>query len=125
MEEIIQFWKQGAREALETAEILYKNDRYDYALFFCHLSLEKILKSRIIRQSSEHAPRSHDLLFLCGIAKVDLDKTREDNLREIGDFNIEGRYAEEKLLLYKKATKEYTIQWFETTKELFIWLSKQ
>jgi len=42
--EILKNWTSGSKQDLETAEILFENKKYHHALFFCHLSLENILK---------------------------------------------------------------------------------
>ena len=48
--------------------------RYPYALFMCHLSIEKLLKAIIVKQIKEHAPYTHNL--------IELGKNTQINFKE-------------------------------------------
>ena len=50
-QKIIQYWAATSKQDFETAEILFENKKYSHALFFCHLSIEKILKALIVNPS--------------------------------------------------------------------------
>ena len=39
-----QEWRKQADYDIKTAEIMFDNKRYFYAVFMCHLSIEKALK---------------------------------------------------------------------------------
>ncbi len=41
----IDHWQDGANESFETAEILIDKRKTSFGLFFCHLSIEKQLKT--------------------------------------------------------------------------------
>ena len=43
----IDYWITGAEEDLTTADLLLKMKRYQHGMFFCHLSIEKVLNSLI------------------------------------------------------------------------------
>jgi HEPN domain-containing protein len=45
-QEVIKYWLTGSKEDFDSAEILYKNKKYHHALFFCHLSIEKMVLKR-------------------------------------------------------------------------------
>lgn len=121
----ITFWERSAKKDLDTAKDLFDLKRYDACLFFCHLSLEKLLKSLVARKTQKTPPYVHDLERLAVLAKLDLDEEKTQNLRTITRFNIAGRYGDIKYNLYKVATKKYTEKHLEITKNLFLWLKKQ
>lgn len=49
----IKYWKESSKHDWAMVELLFKHKRYDYCLFFCHLSLEKLLKSMIVEKNSQ------------------------------------------------------------------------
>ena len=78
-----------------------------HVCFFCHLSLEKLLKGLIVKILEKPASYIYDLDWLARLAQLDLSKKQSENLKIITDFNIAGRYNDEKLEFYKKCTKKY------------------
>ena len=59
-------WMLQADYDLETAEALFKSGRLVYVIFFCHLSLEKMLKALWTKKFEKVPPKTHDLEFLRG-----------------------------------------------------------
>lgn len=117
--EAVQAWKDSAVDNLETAEELLKLGKRHDALFFLHLSLEKILKG--LHQFIKHQPSLyiHDLYKLAIEAGLEISKEEREALDEISTFNIAARYDIFKQKLYHKATQEFTEKWMETGRKLF------
>jgi len=63
-QDLITFWQKGANEAWLTAQALVRSKRYLHALFFCHLTLEKELKSKYVARHDE--PAHHPFMTWCG-----------------------------------------------------------
>lgn len=122
---LIQYWAAGSDYDIKTAAGLLQKKRYPYALFFCHLAVEKLLKAVIVKKTGGHAPFSHNLLFLSGTAKIELSEKREQLLIELSKFNIEARYPDYTMNLYKTADVEYTRSYLSSTKGFLRWLKKQ
>ena len=120
----IDFWEKSAKKELDTARDLFDLKRYDACLFFCHLALEKLLKSLVAEKTKETPPYVHDLERLAVLAKLEMDEETTQNLRTITRFNIAGRYGDIKYNLYKAANKKYTERYLEITKKTFLWLKK-
>ena len=108
----------------KTAQGLMKLGRYHHALFFCHLTLEKLLKGKIVERLDVPAPPIHDLLKLAKKLSIDFDGNIAEQLKEITNFNLEARYDSYKLEFYKKATKKYATKWFEISMELKKWIAQ-
>lgn len=123
--DLINYWKIGADDAWNTAEILFKNKKYNHCLFFCHLALEKLLKGLVFEKTDEHAPPIHDLQKLAQCVGLELSTIKRNELDEITTWNVKARYENIKQEFYKKADKEFTANWFTKAKELFLWLKKQ
>ena len=120
-----KYWRDTAKDSLDTAEGLFKLKRYHHALFFCHLSLEKILKGLVFVKTGQHALPIHDLVKLSHQAKLPLNNSQIDELSEIATFNVAARYDNIKRDFYHKATEDFATVWLNKTKEIFLWLTKQ
>lgn len=122
--EVIKYWLKASKEDFDTADILCKNKKYHHALFFCHLSIEKMLKAIIVKSTKTAPPLIHDLVRLAERAAVPLNELQKNKLAEITTFNIEARYDDYKLSFRKKAKKQFSLKYIEKTKEILQWLSK-
>ncbi len=107
-EEKIKIWLDEAEREWDIAKYLFNGRRYSACLFYCHLTIEKISKGLIIQRTRTIPPYSHDLVELVKYANITLNKTQKTELEKISDFNITGRYTEEKQKLYQKTTRSYT-----------------
>jgi len=124
-DKLIKYWRDGAKKSLELANCVMRNGYYDHALFCGHLALEKLLKSMMVEETNSSAPRSHDLLYLAGLVKMDLSSEQRKALVEINTFNIAGRYFEEKLEFHKRISKSKAVKWLKIINEMYLWLSKR
>ena len=117
--ESIKIWIDGAKDAMDTCSKLYNSKKYHHSLFFLHLSLEKMLKALFISLKDSSPPYIHDLKQLVELSGITVRDEEKDQLDEISEFNVAGRYEDYKYEIYKRATKEYTDKWIEIGKKLF------
>lgn len=123
-QKIIEYWVTASKQDFETAEILFENEKYHHALFFCHLSIEKILKAIIVKTTQEAPPLLHDLVRLAERTGIKLSAKQKIELAEISTFNIEARYDDYKLSFYKKANKRFASKYLNKTRKILKWLNK-
>jgi HEPN domain-containing protein len=90
----LAYWIDGATSDLETAELLIKNRRLLHGLFFCHLSMEKILKAFVVKTTLGLPPKTHNLLRLYEIAQLSLADYEIKLLEILMVYQLEGRYPE-------------------------------
>jgi HEPN domain-containing protein len=50
MDKQTAYWLAESLENLDTAKVLYSNKKYLEAAFFCHLSMEKMLKGFFVKR---------------------------------------------------------------------------
>ena len=122
--EIVAHWRESAQSDWVIAEDNLKLGHYHWALFLCHLAIEKQLKALVVRAELT-PPLTHDLAQLWKLANLDLSVPFAAWLEEIAQYNIAGRYDDEKRAFYHKATKAYTETWFSRCREVFTWLDQQ
>ncbi len=122
---IIEYWIRSAEEDYKSGEALLSLGRYVHSLFFCHLTIEKILKALVVKMTNEQAPYEHNLYVLSQSTGIGFSKEQLDLLDEINTFNIKGRYDDYKFKFYQKATKRYAEAYFKKTTDLYLWLKTQ
>jgi len=121
-DEIIKYWFDASESDLDLCNSLFDNKRYSYSLFFLHLSIEKLLKALIVKNTKLNAPFEHNLIRLVEIAKISCTEEQLDLLSDITTFNIKARYDDYKNQFYKIATSEYSQKYISKANELIIWL---
>jgi len=124
-QKIIKYWTAASKQDFETAEILFKNEKYHHALFFCHLCIEKYLKAIIVKTTQGAPPLLHDLVRLAERTGIKLSTKQKNELSEISTFNIEARYDDYKLSFFKKAKKRFASKYVNKTRKILKWLGKQ
>src|ERR1043166_5954187 len=119
---LIKHWSDHAQYDIETAKAMLKANRYPYALFMCHLAIEKLLKAIVVSRTNEHAPYTHNLVVLSDASGLSFTEEQKKLIGTLNEFNIEARYPDWQENFYSIATPEYVQSYLSQTKELFIWL---
>lgn len=114
----LKSWKDGAADALDTAEKLFADKKYHHSLFFVHLAVEKLLKALHQKRKNEPAPPLHNLSRLAKLSAIEINVETEEELKEISSFSVSARYDDYKQSFYKKATREYATKWLNIGKKL-------
>jgi len=92
--EQILYWVNTASDDLQTADLLISNYRFIHGLFFCHLSIEKLCKAHIVKDTGEVPPKSHNLLYLVSKSDLQLTDDQKDTCSFLMTYHLEGRYPE-------------------------------
>jgi HEPN domain-containing protein len=99
-----QEWLEQADYDMATAEAMLSAGRYFYAVFMCHLSLEKALKGVLEQRSGQTPPRIHSLVQLLNKAGAVPPENIGRFLVSISEANVPTRYPES----LEKVQKEFT-----------------
>jgi len=104
----IQYWKKSSESDWNAACSLLESRYIVQALFFFHLSIEKLLKANWIFDNEESfPPLTHNLESLFAQTEINLDGNQIDLLKLLTTWNIEGRYQDYRQKLARSYTKEY------------------
>jgi HEPN domain-containing protein len=91
----IKYWIDTAVDDWVSVNLLFKGKQYLRALFFGHLTLEKLCKAHWVKDNeSNYPPKIHNLVWLAENSKLNLSVEDMDFLRRINDFQLEGRYPD-------------------------------
>jgi HEPN domain-containing protein len=107
---------------MKTAEIMFDNKRYIYAIFMCHLSLEKALKGLYAKELEEIPPKTHSLLYLIETTKIDLPDNLYDFVFTLNRLSIPSRYPDDLKRILKNYNKTKTSEMLRRGKEVLRWL---
>ena len=116
------YWRMGADNAMETAELLIQNGRFDFGLFFLHLSIEKMLKAIVTRRTQDVPPKTHNLLFLAEKAKLTPPGNLMATLSEFREYCMAGRYPDAEPANVDRALAERELA---RAREVCTWLQNQ
>ncbi len=126
-EEKVQYWLDIANYDLETAEDLYKSQRWLYVAFMCHQVIEKTLKAYWSAKREDIPPYIHNHKRLaegCGLYG-ELSDEQKDFINAISTYNIQARYPEYKEQLARVLTASTCRYLIDTTKELQSWIKQK
>lgn len=121
---LILYWVSASKGDIKVAKDLYRSKHFAYALFFCHLAIEKMLKALVVSKTNDHAPWTHNLPFLAGRAGIEMAKDQMEFLAEMTRWNLEARYPSDISGLKEAATPELARARFKDTEEFLKWLKK-
>ena len=120
-----QEWLKQADYDMKTAEIMFDNKRYIYAVFMCHLSIEKALKGIYLERLKEIPPKTHNLVYLVEKIKVQLPENLYDSVFALNRVSVPTRYPDDLQRMLKDYDKERTQEIIEKGKEVLKWLKTQ
>ena len=83
IEKQVSYWKEVAADDWRVANKLIAGNETLQALFFAHLTIEKILKAHVCRQTKDYAPMIHNLLSLAQRASITLTPEGRELLAEL------------------------------------------
>lgn len=88
-------WLKQADYDIDTAEVMFNSGRHFYAVFMCHMSIEKALKGLYVNRLDEVPPKTHNLLYL--LSKIGLRPEDELGLfiTKLNTASIATRYPED------------------------------
>ncbi len=125
MEKHVEYWIAQSDNDLPVAESMLEKGHYTWSLFIGHLVLEKLLKAIYVREHQKIAPRIHDLVKLSKSTSLNLIDEQMVFLSEVSDFNMEGRYPDEKNQFALRCNKKFATDYLRRIKEMRLWLKKQ
>ena len=122
LEKQIEYWINGASDAYRNSRNSNWKNKILHGLFFCHLALEKATKALVVKNTTEYAPKSHNLFYLLEKANVDFDEENYIFIGIISVYQLEGRYPTDNI---KLPHKKECIKYLAKTKEIVKWIKKQ
>ncbi len=124
MKKATKNWLLSADYDLQTAGSLYKDKRYIYVVFMCHLALEKTLKAILSEMFQELPPYTHNLNRLIELADIELPKDYQVFVNRINLQSVPTRYPEDFNRFSGEFSQEVAENVLSQTKGIIIWLKQ-
>ena len=118
-------WLKQADYDMDTARAMFDAARYLYAVFMCHLSLEKALKGLYLEKLREIPPKTHNLVFLLGRVGIRPAEETGKFLVKLNEASIATRYPEDLEVLGKSFTQSVVGELLSTGEGAFAWIKTQ
>ena len=120
----IDEWFKQSDYDFETAEFMNKGGRQVYAVFMCHLSIEKALKGFYHKKSSQIPPRIHSLIALTKKIEIDVPENIGKFLVRLDQASLVTRYPEDLSKIQNDYSLEIVNEIIQMTKETLTWVKR-
>jgi len=115
-------WLHQAEYDMETADSMFSSGRYVYAIFMCHLSIEKGLKGLYHERMKALPPKSHNLVYFTEKLELDMPDALSDFVETLNNLSVPTRYPEDLQKALSEFTKTKTTDTLEKGKDTSKWI---
>ena len=84
-------WLKQSEYDMDTAKAMFKTGRFIYAVFMCHLAIEKIIKGVYSKIIGKDPPKTHDLIYLSEMTNLNLTEDVTKFLDSLNDLSVPTR----------------------------------
>jgi HEPN domain-containing protein len=105
MDKRVLEWLKQADYDIDTAEFMARGGRHFYAVFMCHLAIEKALKGLYLHNLQETSPKTHNLVYLLNKIGLRADAGKSKVIAILNEANIATRYPDDIDKLQSKYTR--------------------
>jgi len=88
-------WLKQADYDYDTAELMLQSGRNFYAVFMCHMAIEKGIKALLLLKTGEVPPKTHNLLLLLSKTGIKPSEPIAESIVKLNEANVATRYPEE------------------------------
>jgi HEPN domain-containing protein len=120
-----QEWLRQADYDMDTADAMFASGRYFYAVFMCHLSIEKALKGLIAKRLDELPPKTHNLLYLLNMLALQPAPDLERFIVRLNTASVATRYPDDLAKMQAAYTESVTKELIMKSKEVLKWVKTQ
>jgi HEPN domain-containing protein len=117
-------WIESSDYDAQTATYMLQTGRYIYVIFMCHLAIEKLLKAIIQEETGKLPHKTHDLIYLFKVAKVDLPEHLLDFVGKINNASIVTRYPDDLSQIISAYPEQVAKDYLNHTREVISWLKR-
>ena len=125
MEKRTEEWFRQSDYDMDTAEYIHKGGRYIYAVFMCHLAVEKALKGLYYEKLRKIPPKSHNLIYLLNEIGIKPPRGPGEFIVKLGEASIPARYPDDLAKLQRLYTEMIVKKILENGKKLILWIKEQ
>lgn len=125
MEQRTQEWLTQSDYDMDTAHYMHNGGRHIYAVFMCHLSIEKLLKGLYYERKRIIPPKSHNLIYLLNNIGIKPPAQLGKFIVKLNEASIPTRYPENLKRLHEIYCETVVQDILTKGKELASWIKQQ
>lgn len=125
MEHRTEEWLRQAEYDMDTAQFMFDGGRYFYAVFMCHLSIEKALQGMYFEKRKEIPPKVHNLVYLLQEVGIKPPVAPGKFIVMLNEANIATRYPEDLKKLQSCYTQQVVKDILAGSREVLQWIKEQ
>ncbi len=118
-------WLKQADYDMDTADAMFISGRYFYAVFMCHLSIEKALKGLYYKVLDEVPPKTHNLLYLVNKIGKKPEQELEKFITKLNTASVATRYPDDLAKIQAAYTEKVTKDMIIKSKDVLKWIKTQ
>jgi len=118
-------WLKQADYDMDTADAMFRSGRYLYAVFMCHLSIEKALKGLYSKTLAEVPPKTHNLIYLLTRIGKKPDQDLLKFITKLNTASVATRYPDDLSKIQAAYDKEITNEMIKKSKDALKWVKTQ
>jgi HEPN domain-containing protein len=118
-------WLRQADYDMDTADAMFNSGRYFYAVFMCHLSIEKSLKGLYSKIIGDVPPKTHNLIYLLIKIGKGPDQELERFITKLNTAGVATRYPDDLEKIQAAYTDKITRELIEKSKDVLQWVKTQ
>ena len=88
-------WLKQADYDIGTADAMFRSGRYFYAVFMCHIAIEKALKGLYAQVLSDIPPKTHNLIYLLDKIGKKPEQALEKFMTKLNTASVATRYPDD------------------------------
>lgn len=104
---------------------MHNNKRHYYAIFMCHLSIEKALKGLLQQKTSTLPTKGHNLISLLQKSGVASDAKTGVFLTMLNEVDVKTRYPDNLDRLIEQYPEKIVAEMLNKAKEALKWIKAQ
>ena len=121
----IEYWLEISQDDLKSAESIFINGNYDWALYIGHLALEKVLKAYYAAKMNVVPPKIHKLDRIAELSGLEVSEEQDKLFKIINEFNLEARYPDYKKKFKNLCTRDFAENYLTEIKKLHQWIQEE
>lgn len=118
-------WFKQAEYDMGVADWMFAGGKNMYAIFMCHLAIEKGLKGLYARRLAGMPPRVHNLIYLIEKLNLRMPANLYDMVFALNRVSIPTRYPDDLEKLLKSYSRQRTLEMLTQSKEVLTWLKAE
>jgi len=122
MADRIAEWLRQADYDMDTAEYMHRGGRRFYAVFMCHLAVEKALKGLFEAKLGHAPPKTHNLMYLLSRAGVEPDADVGEFIAQLSQANVTTRYPDSLDSIQAQYSEAVVVHLLSRTRKALTWI---